>query len=467
MSRIELHPDRLLPAEPETRRIAGRLYHAARHLPIVSAHGHVEASLLAEDKPYSDPASLFVVADHVVTRLLHAHGVDLERLGLGPKKPPPREIWRTLCDHWWAFRGTPAREWLEAELVEVFGVSLRPAPETADRLYDELSDKLLQPELRPRALYRRFGVEVLATTDDPAGDLAAHIALAADPTFSGRVVPTFRPDRYLDPGEVGFAAGVAALAGAAGIDTGSYEGYIAALEQRRGFFAACGATSSDHGTPEAAAIPLPAAEASRIYRAALAGGAVPKETAAFRRHMLCEMARMSCDDGLVMQLHPGVLRNHHTATWRAAGSDGGHDIPLATEYTRSLRPLLERYGTHPRFRIVVFTLDESTLSRELAPLAGFYPSLYLGAPWWFLDTPGAMRRYRTAVTDSAGFYKTSGFVDDARVLCSIPARHDVARRCDAAYLARLVAEHRLPEEEALEVATELAYGLPRRVFRLA
>ncbi|MGH3309497.1 MAG: glucuronate isomerase [Streptomyces sp.] len=471
MSKIELHPDRLLPADPAVRSLASRFYEEIRHLPIVSAHGHIDPVLLADDVPFTDPASLLVTPDHYVTRLLHAHGVDLARLGLahgdGGEQPSPREVWRLLCEHWWAFRGTPSRYWLEAELAEVFGVFTRPTPEAADALYDQLTDKLATPEFRPRALFRRFGVEVLATTDDPCSDLDAHRRLAADPGWNGRVIPTFRPDRYLDPAAADWTQRVADLGRAADKDTGHYEGYLAALEARRAYFIAHGATATDHGPADAGSEPLTDPQARRIYTAALNGTATVAEQTAFRRHMLSEMARMSCDDGLVMQLHPAVLRNHHRATSEVFGPDTGHDIPLAVEFTQALRPLLERYGTHPRFRMVLFTVDETTWSRELAPLAGFYPSVFLGAPWWFLDTPGAMRRFREAVTDTAGIHKTAGFVDDTRAFCSIPARHDMARRVDCGFLANLVATHVLPEDEALQSAHDLTYRLPKDVFRLS
>ena len=471
MDKIELHPDRLLPSEPGLRGLARRLYEEVRELPIVSPHGHVDPVLLADDVPFGDPASLLVTPDHYVTRLLHAHGIDLAQLGLpqpgSAGQPPPRKVWRTLCEHWWAFRGTPSRYWIEAELAEVFGVTQRPAAHTADALYDELTEKLATPQFRPRALFERFGVEVLATTDDPCSDLAAHRTLVADPNWNGRVVPTFRPDAYLDATQPDWKQRISELGRVAGMDTGDYDGYIAALESRRAYFAENGATATDHSPADVGSEPLTPAEAQRIYAAARNGDATRDERIAFRRHMLSEMARMSCEDGLVMQLHPAVLRNHHWPTWSAYGADTGHDIPVAAEFTCALRPLLERYGTHPRFRFVVFTVDETVWSRELAPLAGFYPSVFVGVPWWFLDTPRAITRFREAVTDTAGFHKTSGFVDDTRAFCSIPVRHDMARRVDSGYLAGLVAQHVLSEEEAVDTARDLAYDLPRHVFRLA
>ena len=463
------HPDRLLPVEPDVRAVARRIYRAVHDLPILSPHGHVDARVLADDVPFTDPASLFVTPDHYVTRLLHAGGVPLPDLGVGRSdlaEDECRQVWRRLCENWHLFRGTPSRYWLEAGLAEVFDVAVRPSATTADGIYDQVAERLAKDAFRPRALFERFGIEVLATTDDPCDDLSAHAALAADPGFAGRVLPTFRPDRYLEVAAAGWTEAVARLGAVSGADTGTYAGWVVAIEERRAYFRAHGATSADHSHEDVGSEPLTTAEAERIYRAALAGSASPVEAVALRRHMLLEMARMSCDDGLVMTLHPGVRRNHHRPTLDAYGPDTGHDIPLRGDFTDPLRPLLERFGTHPNLHLVLFTLDETVFSRELAPLAGFYPSVYVGAPWWFLDAPEAVRRFRSAVTETAGFAKTSGFIDDTRAFCSIPARHDMSRRLDAGYLARLVVEHLLDEDEALETAIDLVAGRPREVFKL-
>lgn len=467
--RMRLHPDRLLPADPGQRAVARRLYEAVRTLPVVSPHGHVDARMLLEDRPFADPASLLVSPDHYVTRLLHADGVALDDLGVGRGPLPEaqaRQVWRRLCERWRVLAGTPVREWLQAELTEVFGIEDEPDGPSADTLYDQVATCLADDAYRPRALYARFGIDVLATTDDPCDDLAAHRALAADPTWAGRVVPTFRPDRYLQADGGDWPAVVRRLGEVADRDTSHYDGYLAALEERRRFFASHGATACDHGHLDAGTEPLGPAEARRIYQQALSGDTTEAEAAAFRRHMLHQMAHMSCEDGLVMALHCGVRRDHHGPTARRFGPDVGADIPVRIDLTNALRPLLERFGTHPGFHLVVFTVDETTWSRELGPLAGFYPSVYAGVPWWFLDTPAAIGRFRAAVGEIAGFTRTSGFVDDTRAFCSIPARHDMARRVDAGVLARLVAEHRLDEEEATQLAVDLVAVQPRRVFKL-
>jgi glucuronate isomerase len=466
---LQLHPDRLLPADPTTRGIARRLYAAVRELPIISPHGHVPPEWIAQDVPFGDPTSLLISPDHYVNRLLHANGVPLESLGAGGTPltaDGARAAWRALCTHWDAFRGTPSRFWLESELADIFGVTVRPSPATADAIYDQVAATLRRPDFRPRALLERFGIEVLATTDDPCDDLAHHAAVRDDAAVSTRVLPTFRPDRYLEPARTDWADLVDALGAAADTDTADYKGFIAALEERRRYFVAHGAVSADHSHADTGTAPLDHADAERIFAAARAGTATPVQAVALRRHLLLEMARMSVDDGLVMTLHPGVYRNHHTPTFEQFGADVGCDIPVTVDYTRGLQPLLERYGTAAGFHLVLFTLDETTFSREIAPLAGFYPSVYAGAPWWFLDAPEAIRRYRGAVTETAGFGRTSGFIDDTRAFCSIPARHDMSRRLDCGYLAELVATHRLDEDEALETAHDLVAVNPKAAFKL-
>ncbi|MEV4140581.1 glucuronate isomerase [Dactylosporangium sp. NPDC049742] len=464
MPQLHLDPDRALPPDPTTRELARTVYAATRSLPLVCMHGHVDAALLADDTPFGDPAALLITPDHYVTRLVHAAGVPLEALGVGPSATTdPRAIWRTFCANWRLFRGTPSRYWLTHELVEVFGVSIVPSAATADELYDALSSRLASPEFRPRALFSRFGIEVLATTDSPLDDLDAHARLAAS-GWGGRVIPTFRPDALVHLDRPAWSADVAALAKRADVPTDDYDGYLAALRARRQAFIAVGALATDHGHESADTTPLPPAEARRIYAAALAGQVTPAEARAFAGHMLYEMAAMSCEDGLVMQLHPGVLRNHSTAAFEQYGPDRGFDIPVTAEFTRSLRPLLQSFGRHPALRLILFTVDETVYSRELAPLAGVYPAVRLGAPWWFLDSPEGLRRFRASVTETAGFYNTAGFVDDTRAFASIPARHDLARRIDAGYLAGLVAQHHLDLDEAIETAVDLAYTIPKEVY---
>lgn len=472
MTSLSPHPDRLLPADPATRDIARSLYESVREAPILSPHGHVDASLLVDDQPFGDPAALLITPDHYVLRLLHASGVPLEELGVVPRDgrggvADGREIWRALATHWDVFLGTPVRYWFETELHDVFGLTEQPSPANADEQYDQLSEALATDAMRPRALFERFRIEVLATTDDPASDLGAHAALRDDSTFTGRVLPTFRADSYFDPARPEWRDSLARLAEVSGIDTTTHAGLLGALRSRREHFIRNGATASDTGVPDAGSEPLERADAERIHSAALRGGVSAADATAYRHTMLFESAAMAADDGLVMQLHPGILRNHHRPTLDRFGPDTGHDLPLpGSSYTEPLRPILERFGTHPRFRLVLFTVDETAFTREIGPLAGFYPSVYAGAPWWFIDTPAAIRRYREAVTDSVGFTKTSGFIDDTRAFCSIPARHDMSRRVDAGFLASLVVTHQISEEDAHRTALDLVDRIPRQTFRL-
>ncbi|HEU0205094.1 MAG TPA: glucuronate isomerase [Pseudolysinimonas sp.] len=459
--RLGLDADRLLPIEPAARAIARRLYDTVSEAPILSPHGHVDARLLLDDLPFSDPVELLVRHDHYVTRLLHAAGTPLERLGLDPAVPvDPREVWRIFCRDWRRFAGTASGYWLSSILVEQFGIDEQPEAGNADALYDAIATTLATPAFRPRALFERFGIEVLATTDDPLDELEAHRALAADPSFRGRVIPTFRPDASLDPESPGFGERIERLGAT------SFAGYLDTLAARRTFFVENGAVSADHGVLEPYTADLDDAEASRLFEAARAGTISAAEARAFRGRMLLEMARMSVDDGLVMTIHAGVLRNHHQPTFERFGPDTGHDIQVATEWVRNLRPLLQCFGADPRLHLILCTVDETTYSRELAPLAAFYPAVFLGAPWWFLDAPDAVLRFRAAATETAGFYRGSGFVDDTRAFLSIPARHDMARRLDAAFLARLVGEGRLDEESAMRAARDLVDAIPRTAWRL-
>jgi len=467
---LRLEADRALPFPAEQRAIAREIYGETKDLPLICMHGHVEAEVFADDVPFADPAQLLIVPDHYVFRMLASQGIEPSRLGVprtdgGPVETDSRTIWRTFCENWKLFRGTPSRYWLEHELVEVFGVDLVPSAETADSIYDQIAARVAEPEFKPRALLDHFNIEVISTTDAATSELRQHARLAAD-GLGERVLPTFRPDAltYLD--RPSWRADIAELARVSGVDTSSYDGFLDALRTRRGAFVEAGARATDHGHLSADTLPIETNAARALYSRVLEGEeASAHEVTAFAANMLFQMAEMSVEDGLVMQLHPGVLRDHNTAIWQAFGSDKGYDIPVQTEFTRALRPMLDRFGTDPRFRVILFTVDETTYSRELAPLAGTYPSVRLGAPWWFLDSPEGMRRFRETAVETAGFYNTSGFVDDTRAFASIPARHDLSRRVDAGFLARLVLEHRLDLTEAVETAVDLAYNLPHESYR--
>ncbi|WP_027487811.1 glucuronate isomerase [Allorhizobium undicola] len=465
-----LHPDRLFPADPGLRALSRSLYDGIKALPIVSPHGHTDPRWFAENQPFPDPARLFVVPDHYVFRMLCSQGIDLAALGVpradgGETEADGRTIWRLFAENFHLFRATPSRMWLDHAFEHVFGIEKRLSAQTADEIYDQIADSLQKPEFLPRALFERFNIEVIATTESPLDPLDWH-EMIRQSGWQGRVITAYRPDPVVDPEFEGFADNIERFGALAGEDATTWTGYLAAHRNRRAFFKTYGATSSDHGHASARTENLRPDQASLLFDKALTGRITPEEADAFRGHMLTEMARMSLDDGLVLQIHPGSMRNHSASVMARHGRDKGFDIPTRTDYVRALKPLLDAVGMERDLSVIVFTLDETSYSRELAPLAGAYPCLKLGPAWWFFDSPEGMRRFREQTTETAGFYNTVGFNDDTRAFCSIPARHDVARRVDAAYLATLVATGRLEEDEAADLAQELAYGLAKRAYRL-
>ena len=470
MTRLILHPDRLFPPDEATRTIARRLHEAVRGLPLISPHGHTDPAWFALNQPFANPAELLIVPDHYVFRMLYSQGVPLESLGIprrdgGPVERDPRKIWRIFADHYHLFRGTPSRLWLDWVFVEVFGLDVRLDADSTDHYYNVIDAALKQPGFLPRALFDRFNIEALATTESPLDPLDHHRAIR-ESGWGGRVLSAYRPDDVVDPDNPAFAANLRRFGEISGEDIESWAGYLRAHENRRAFFREAGATSTDHGHPTAFTADLGRAEAEALYARIASGDFTAAEAELFRGQMLTEMARMSIEDGMVMQIHPGVLRSHNRDVLERFGPDMGADMPVAGEYVRALKPLLDRFGNAPGFSLILFTIDESVYSRELAPLAGHYPCLKLGPPWWFHDSPEGMRRFREQATETAGFYNTVGFNDDTRAFLSIPARHDVARRMDCAFLARLVAEHRLDEDEAHEVARALSYDLAKAAYKL-
>ena len=466
---LVLHEDRLLPADPDTRAIARRLYSEVKALPILSPHGHTDPAWFADNEAFDNPADLLLAPDHYLFRMLYSQGARLERLrvarrGEGPTGDP-REAWRLFAANFHLFRGAPSALWLNHVFVKVFGLTVALEAATADHYYDAMDAALKTPAFRPRALFERFNIEVLATTESPSDDLVHHRKLRAG-DWRGRVITAYRPDPVIDCEHEAFKDALVRFAEMSGQDVGSWSGYLEAHRVRRAAFAAMGATSTDHGHPTAATLDLSPIEAEALFGTVMSGAATPAQAEAFRAQMLTEMARMSLDDGLVMQIHPGSFRNHNARLFAEFGRDKGADIPTPTDYVRALKPLLDRFGNEPALTLILFTLDETAYARELAPLAGCYPVLKLGPAWWFHDSPEGMRRFREQTTETAGFYNTVGFNDDTRAFLSIPARHDVARRVDCGFLARLVAEHRLDEDEAAQVARDLAYALPKQAYKL-
>ncbi|HLA43283.1 MAG TPA: glucuronate isomerase [Aggregatilineales bacterium] len=463
--------DRYFSPDPAQNRIARNLYQTVEQLPLICPHGHVNPVLLADpDYEWGTPVDVFIIPDHYIFRMLYSQGIALESLGIPRKDGEPvesdhRKIWQTVCDYWYLFRGTPTGIWLRDELRGVFGIREKISPQHASTLYDAITEKLASPEFRPRQLFERFHIEVLATTD-AATDSLDHHRTIRDSGWTGRVVPTFRPDAVVNMDTEGWQENIQKLGEVSNINITDYTSYIQALEQRRAFFKEMGATATDHAALTPYTERMDNTEAESIFQRALKGTASADDARRFTGHMLVEMARMSTEDGLVMQLHPGSYRNHNPLIFEGFGRDMGADIPIATEFTRNLKPLLDCFGSKSNLTIILFNLDETTLSRELAPLAGHYPALRIGAPWWFFDSLNGMQRFFDNVVETAGIYNTAGFNDDTRAYPSIPARHDVWRRASADWLAGLVVRHIVDEDDAHSMAADLAYHLAKETYKL-
>ncbi len=469
MNPYQLQADRYFDSDTSVRSVARDIYASIKDLPLVSPHGHVDPSLFVRNEPFPNPTELFLIPDHYLFRMLYSQGISMEALGIPHRdgsrgETDPRRIWQLFADHFYLFAGTPSKAWLDYEFHVILGLPDPLTPKNAQRVYDQISERLQTPAFLPRALYDSFRLEILATTDAATDQLEHHAALRKG-TWKNGIVPTFRPDGVTNLADPAWKKNIKALGASVGKEIRSYKGFIDALENRREYFKKHGATATDHGVTSPYTHRLTTLQASALFTKALKGKATAKDAAAFTAHMLMELARMSTDDGLVMQIHPGADRNHNAVVYDVYGPDKGADIPRTTEYTDGLRELLNAFGNDPRFRVVVFTLDESTYSRELAPLAGHYPSMRLGPPWWFHDSINGMERFRERITETAGFYNTVGFIDDTRAFLSIPARHDLSRRVDANVLARLVARHILSRQEAGKIATDLAYNLVRDAYR--
>lgn len=465
-----LHPDRLFASCDIQRGIARELFESITDVPILSPHGHTDPSWFAENQAFTNASELLIQPDHYLLRMLFSQGISMDELGIArtngdASTVDPADVWQVFAKNYTLFRGTPTQYWMDYVFAEVFEFEERLTEQSGPAFYAEINRLLATPEFLPRRLFERFNIEVLATTESPLDDLRYHQQLQ-DSSWQGRVITAFRPDPVVDPEYEGFADNISELQRKSGVACDTYSGYLNALRERRLFFKSMGATSTDHGHPSAFTADLPVAECERLFKGALAGQLSAKDAELFRGQMLLEMALMSLDDGLVMQIHPGVYRNHNPSLFSHYGRDKGADIPLPGEFVRNLKPLLDRLGNEPRFSLIVFTLDETTYARELAPLAGHYPALKLGPAWWFHDSPEGMLRYRQQITETAGFYNTVGFNDDTRAFLSIPARHDLARRIDCRHLAQLVAEHRLPMDEAFAVAQDLSYSLAKRAYSL-
>jgi len=466
-----LDPDRYFDPNPAQRAAARDLYAQIAALPIISPHGHVDVRLFSEpEATFGTPVELFILPDHYLLRMLYSQGVPLEALGIPcvdgrPVEQDHRAIWQCFAEHIHLFRATPSGGWLDHALHDIFDIRQKLNTDTAQVIYDDLAEKLVAPDFRPRALFERLNIEVLCTTDAATDDLRHHQAIRVS-DWCGRILPTFRPDAVLNLDTPGWRTHIDMLSAVSGIEVRDYGSFRAALVQRREAFKALGAKSTDHAALTAYTGQLTATEVESIFQRALKGEATAEDAVRFTGHMLIEMARMSLDDGLVMQFHVGSYRNHNPVLFAAFGWDKGADIPVRAEFTHNLRPLLAELGNNSRLTLIVFTLDESAYARELAPLAGHYPALKLGPPWWFHDSPNGMRRYFDQVMETAGLYNTVGFNDDTRAFPSIPARHDVWRRCACNWVAGLLVCGRIDEESAQAMVYDLACGLAKRAYRI-
>ena len=466
-----LNPDRFFDADPAIRRVARELYEETRALPLICPHGHVEPRLLAENKRFANPASLLITPDHYIVRMLYSQGVSMTSLGIpaldgSEIEHDARKIWQRFAERFHLFLGTPSGVWMQHELSELFGVNEKLNGESAQRVYDAIDERLDSAEYLPRALFQRFNIEVLATTDAATDDLRQHQNIL-NSGWKGRVVPTFRPDSLFQITSSQWRRELTRLEVMTGAPIEDVETFVRALSKRRAEFKAMGGTATDHGVTHPYTSALSIGVANEIFSRAKTGNASDEDQVGFEAHMLMEMARQSSEDGLVMQLHPGVYRNHNVMLAEHFGANVGGDIPIATEFTHNLAPLLNAYGNHPNFRLVLFTLDETTYARELAPLAGHYPAVRLGPAWWFNDSIEGMTRFRQQTTETAGIWNTAGFNDDTRAFCSIPARHDLSRRVDANYLAGLVSRHIIDTDDARVMARAMAYELARDTYNFS
>lgn len=467
--KLELNEDRLFPIESSARTTCRTLYESVKDLPIISPHGHTDPSWFAINAPFSNPTELLLKPDHYVLRMLYSQGLSMEELGIQPRQgsceQDPRVIWKRFAKHYHVFNGTPSKMWLDFVFVKAFNIDVKLSENTAEHYYEVIDSALKTSAFLPRNLFDNYKIELLSTTESPLDNLLHHQTIL-ESDWNGRVISAFRPDPIVDPEYRGFSRNLDTLAALTNEDCESFKSYLSAISIRRAYFKRLGVTSTDHGHPTANTADLAEFECEQLFRKVRQDQFSAAEAEMFRAQMLTEMAKMSLDDGLVMQIHPGSFRNHNTALFDRFGPDKGADIPMSTEYVKGLRPLLNKFGNRTDLTVILFTLDETVYSRELAPLAGHYPILKLGPPWWFHDSPEGMLRFRQNMTETAGFYNTVGFNDDTRAFLSIPARHDVARRMDCHFLANLVAQHRIDMSDALDIAKALSYDLVKQAYKL-
>lgn len=470
MGRINLNDDRFFEPDPSTRLVARELYKEVKSLPIISPHGHVDPEILSKNENFSNPSELLIIPDHYIFRMFYSQGINLEKLGIptidgSDIEVDPKEIWKIFCKNYFLFSGTPTKMWLSYVFKEVFGLEKNPNEHNSMEIYDHIHQLLATEKFRPRSIFDQFNIETLCTTESADDELVHHRAIK-NSNWQGNVITAFRPDSVMNIESKDWMNEISKLSNVSKINIDSYKGFISAIENRRDFFKKMGATSTDQGVETAFTERISDQKADEIFQRALRGDSDKDDQIIFIGHMLMEMARMSVDDGLVMQIHAGSMRNHNDFIFKKFGPDKGADIPLKTEYTENLHSLLNEYGNNSDFSLIVFTLDESVYARELAPLAGHYPAMKLGPPWWFHDSIEGMKRFRKRATETAGIYNTVGFNDDTRAFLSIPARHDLCRRIDSNFLAEQVVRHIIDMDEAVKISHDLAYNLVKKSYKL-
>lgn len=452
-------------------RIAQDLFESVGELPLICPHGHVPPQLFStENEKFDNPAELFITSDHYVLRMLLSQGVRCQDLGIQGVSDEsyisaPEQIWQIFCDHYHLFDGTPTGLWIENILAMVFGIMKKPDSENAIELYQQMAQSLRSASFNLRKLFQKFNIEVLCTTDDVTDSLNVHQEIS-QAGWQGRILPTLRMDRVVDIQHPTWPDHIQALSSFTHQEIVDYRSFIWAIEKRRTDYQALGCKASDLSLKTPYTCQLSNQKSEEFFQLGLKKQITDDEALQFKGQLILELARMSAEDGMVMQLRAGIYRNHSPGIFQELGPDMGFDIPVKVEWTQNLKPLLDAYGMDTNLCLILFTLDESNYARELAPIAGAYPAIKLGPPWWFNDSPQGIRRYFDSVMETAGFENTVGFNDDARNFLSIPARHDLWRRISALWLADLVQNGQLSGSDARKRMADLAYGLAKSGYRL-
>ncbi len=450
------HADRLFPADLSTRMLARRLYESVRGLPLVCSGVVADPSWFAENPALPDPAQVFVQSDRQVWAILRGHGVAPGQLGVADDGASiagdPASVWKVFAANYHAFRGTPTRLWHDHAFSTLFGLNERLSADNSDRFYTRVAECLAKPEFRPRALFQRFNIELLSALATPFDSLDPY--LAARGSLKGRLVPTYCPDRLVDANNPGFITALDRFAELTSTDAWTWKGYLDAHRQRRAQFKSAGALAISQFALAARTADLPAEDAEKLFAKIVSRDFSPAEGDLFRAQMATEMARMSLDDGLVLQLHLDTPPVH----------DPEQKVPPPMPSVDGLLPLLQRFRGEPGLRVVACQDGLSAQADELARLASEYACLFVSAGGSGGSEP--MRRFRAMSFQNAAFYKTLNALQGQRFI-ALAALTDAIRRLDCAFLAEFVVAHRLDEDEAHAMAKDVAYGISKKVYHLS